>query len=300
MRKKQFTVNKRQAVKMGAVFSLAVCMALGAVGCGSTGAGKESTTASAPADTSAASDSADQSSSMDETTTAADETTTGMSDTTAAVGDTTAGSGDTTDAAASAKAASDGTTASDQTTASTDSKTSGETTQAAKDTTGADKTAKDTAKVSDGDSGTTPKPGAPLKEGNKAPDFTATLIDGKTVKLSDLKGKPTLINFWATWCGPCVGEMSAFQRLEKDYGDKINILAVNSGEDADTVKDFIKSNNYTFPVALDENYDIATLYPTNGIPYTVVVDANGKITHVSTGALDADTMYQRYKEALGL
>lgn len=165
------------------------------------------------------------------------------------------------------------------------------------DTTG--ETAADSAKAQ-GDSGTEAKPGAPLKEGNKAPDFTAQLLDGSGVKLSDLKGKPVLINFWATWCGPCVGEMSAFQRLQKDYGDKFNMIAVNAGEDEKTVKNFITKNSYTFPVALDENYDIASLYPTNGIPYTVVVDANGKIIHVTTGALDADAMYQRYKEALGL
>ena len=83
-------------------------------------------------------------------------------------------------------------------------------------------------------------------------------------------------------------------------GDKIGIIAVNCGDDAGTVKDFVEENGYTFPVVLDEEYSISMLYPTNSIPYTVVVDAEGKVTHISTGALDADTMYERYKEALGV
>ena len=144
------------------------------------------------------------------------------------------------------------------------------------------------------------KPGMPIKEGVQAPDFTGELIDGTSIRLSELQGKPVIINFWATWCGPCVKEMPAFERLKDDFGDKIGIIAVNCGDDAGTVKDFVEENGYTFPVVLDEEYSISMLYPTNSIPYTVVVDAEGKVTHISTGALDADTMYERYKEALGV
>ena len=144
------------------------------------------------------------------------------------------------------------------------------------------------------------KPGMPIKEGVQAPDFTGELIDGTSITLSELQGKPVIINFWATWCGPCVKEMPAFERLKDDFGDKIGIIAVNCGDDAETVKDFVEENGYTFPVVLDEEYSISMLYPTNSIPYTVVVDAEGKVTHISTGALDADTMYERYKEALGV
>jgi len=144
------------------------------------------------------------------------------------------------------------------------------------------------------------KPGMPIKEGVQAPDFTGELIDGTSITLSELQGKPVIINFWATWCGPCVKEMPAFERLKDDFGDKIGIIAVNCGDDAETVKDFVEENGYTFPVVLDEEYSISMLYPTNSIPYTVVLDAEGKVTHISTGALDADTMYERYKEALGV
>lgn len=156
------------------------------------------------------------------------------------------------------------------------------------------------AAAGQGDSVIEFKPGMPIKEGVAAPDFTGELMDGTSITLSELQGKPVIINFWATWCGPCVKEMPAFERLKDDFGDKIGIIAVNCGDDAGTVKDFVEENGYTFPVVLDEEYSISMLYPTNSIPYTVVVDAEGKVTHISTGALDADTMYERYKEALGV
>ena len=156
------------------------------------------------------------------------------------------------------------------------------------------------AAAGQGDSVIEFKPGMPIKEGVAAPDFTGELMDGTSITLSELQGKPVIINFWATWCGPCVKEMPAFERLKDDFGDKIGIIAVNCGDDAETVKDFVEENGYTFPVVLDEEYSISMLYPTNSIPYTVVLDAEGKVTHISTGALDAVTMYERYKEALGV
>jgi len=156
------------------------------------------------------------------------------------------------------------------------------------------------AAAGQGDSVIEFKPGMPIKEGVAAPDFTGELMDGTSITLSELQGKPVIINFWATWCGPCVKEMPAFERLKDDFGDKIGIIAVNCGDDAGTVKDFVEENGYTFPVVLDEEYSISMLYPTNSIPYTVVLDAEGKVAHISTGALDADTMYERYKEALGV
>lgn len=255
MRKPYFMVNRKSAVRMGAVLSLTICMALQTAGCSSAGKGGEQTTA-AQAD----------------------------GDVKEAAGTTAGNPGDGQTGGAAGKDAAD----KDKTDAGQDAG------EAAADEAQAD------AGQGEGDSGIEAQPGVPLKAGNKAPDFTAELIDGSSLALSDLKGKPVIINFWATWCGPCVREMPAFERLKEDFGDEIGIIAVNCGDDADTVKDFVDENGYTFPVALDENYEVAMLYPSNSIPYTVVLDANGKITHVSTGAYDADTMYDRYKEALGL
>lgn len=272
MRKPYFMVNRKSAVRMGAVLSLTICMALQTAGCSSAGKGGEQTTA-AQAD----------------------------GDVKEAAGTTAGNPGDGQTGGAAGKDAAD----KDKTDAGQDA---GEAAAKDKAPEGAGQTdgeaaageTRPDAGEGEGDSGIEAQPGVPLKAGNKAPDFTAELIDGSSLALSDLKGKPVIINFWATWCGPCVREMPAFERLKEDFGDEIGIIAVNCGDDADTVKDFVDENGYTFPVALDENYEVAMLYPSNSIPYTVVLDANGKITHVSTGAYDADTMYDRYKEALGL
>lgn len=133
----------------------------------------------------------------------------------------------------------------------------------------------------------------------KAPDFTATLLTGEEFTLSENIGKPVLVNFWATWCGPCVGEMPAFEQLKKDYGDEVVIVAVNCGEKAETVQEFVDENGYTFNFALDEKAKISTnIYPTMSIPYTVLIDADGNIAEEFVGAVSAEKQYKIYKEAI--
>lgn len=138
----------------------------------------------------------------------------------------------------------------------------------------------------------------PLSEGDAAPDFTATLADGTEFTLSEQQGKVVLLNFWATWCGPCVREMPAFEKLQEDYGDNVAILAVNCMEDADTVAAFIEENSYTFPIAIDERGAVSAKYPTQGIPYTLVIDGDGIVQNIYMGAADADTQYKEYKSAV--
>lgn len=138
----------------------------------------------------------------------------------------------------------------------------------------------------------------PLSEGDTAPDFTAALADGSEFTLSDEQGKVILLNFWATWCGPCVREMPAFERLKEDYGENVAILAVNCMEDAGTVAAFIEENGYTFPIAIDEEGTVSMKYPTQGIPYTLVINGDGIIQNIYMGAADADTQYKEYKSAI--
>lgn len=137
-----------------------------------------------------------------------------------------------------------------------------------------------------------------LNEGSEAPDFTADVSGGGTFSLSEQKGKVVLLNFWATWCGPCVGEMPAFQKLYEEYGDEIGILAVNIAEERSTVDAFIADKGYTFPIAYDENGEISSMYPEEGIPYTLVIDADGKVKTTFVGAASADEQYLKYKDAL--
>lgn len=133
-----------------------------------------------------------------------------------------------------------------------------------------------------------------LQEGDSMRDFTATLVDGSTFTLSDHKGKVILLNFWATWCGPCVGEMPAFPRLVEQFGDDLVLIAVNCNESKQIVSKFLLDNSYTFPVALDPDDAVSDLYPTDGIPYTVLFDKDGNAAHITIGAQDAETMYNYY------
>lgn len=137
-----------------------------------------------------------------------------------------------------------------------------------------------------------------VKVGDEAPEFYANLTNGKSFVLSENKGKVVLINFWATWCGPCVEELPAIEKLQKEYGDKIEIVAVNYGEDKKTVDEFLKDKNYTFKVAYDENMDICNTYPSDGIPYLVVVDKEGKVHETMVGSAGADEQYKRVLRSL--
>ncbi|MCM1158880.1 MAG: TlpA family protein disulfide reductase [Bacteroidales bacterium] len=135
-------------------------------------------------------------------------------------------------------------------------------------------------------------------EGDKAPDFTAALADGGTFQISACSGKVVLLNFWATWCSPCVGEMPAFEKLHQEYGEDVAVLAVNSMEDKDTVNQFISDNGFTFPIAYDEQGEISRKYPTDGIPYTLVIGRDGTVQEIYLGAKDADAQYEEYKAAV--
>ena len=141
-----------------------------------------------------------------------------------------------------------------------------------------------------------------LKVGDAAPDFDMELLNGETVKLSDYRGKkPVFINFWATWCGPCVGEMPAIQELSDAFFHDLMVFAINCGEKRNKVEDFIGEKGYTFNVGLDEKNEISEKYPTMGIPYTVIVDAEGIVTSIHLGASgDMFSVYEKdVKIALG-
>ena len=134
----------------------------------------------------------------------------------------------------------------------------------------------------------TPEPGP------RYTDFTGELLGGGELTLSDYKGKVILLNFWATWCGPCVGEMPAFPQLLEKYGDDLAIITVDMQEDAETVGAFIAENGYDFPVVLDTGGAIGKLYPTDGIPYTIVIAPDGTISDTSLGAGPAEDMVVEY------
>lgn len=135
-------------------------------------------------------------------------------------------------------------------------------------------------------------------EGDSAPDFTAETADGSTFMLSEQSGKVVLLNFWATWCGPCVREMPAFEKLYSEYGQEIAILAINCMEDKEAVNQFVSDNGYTFPIAYDMEGMISMKYPSDGIPYTLVIGGDGIVKNIYLGAGDADKQYEEYKSAI--
>jgi len=121
-------------------------------------------------------------------------------------------------------------------------------------------------------------------------DFSLTVLSGGSARLSDYKGKVVILNFWATWCPPCVAEMPSMENLYKQYKDKgVEILAVDLRENVNTVRQFINNNGYTFPVLLDRDGRVGGLYGVEAIPTTYIIDREGKIAGRIVGSIYWDT-----------
>ncbi len=125
-----------------------------------------------------------------------------------------------------------------------------------------------------------------LQVGETAPDFTLSDLDGNAYSLSDFRGKPVMINFWATWCGPCRVEMPEMQKAFEQYGPEgFTILALNQDESAETVQDFFYDQlNLTFTPLLDNNSIVAADYGAFGIyPTSFFIDSDGVVAAVHRG-----------------
>ncbi len=116
----------------------------------------------------------------------------------------------------------------------------------------------------------------PAQIGTQAPDFT--VADGqKTVSLSQFRGKTVVLNFWATWCGPCVQEVPSIVALQKQMGDKVVILAVSTDVDEDAYKNFTEKRMSGLLTVRDGDRKSSTLYGTFAYPETFVIDKDGVI-----------------------
>jgi Peroxiredoxin len=117
-----------------------------------------------------------------------------------------------------------------------------------------------------------------------APDFTLTNLDGEKVKLSDLKGQVVMINFWASWCGPCRQEMPLLNDIYAGYKKAgFVLLGVNLDESADDAKAFLKKTPVNFPVLLDSQGKVADLYKNQAMPSSYFVDRKGNLVHLHQG-----------------
>jgi peroxiredoxin len=118
----------------------------------------------------------------------------------------------------------------------------------------------------------------------QALDFTAVNLSGKTVKLTDFRGSVVVLNFWATWCVPCLEEMPALDRLAKTMaGRKFKVLAVDLQEPSDKVQEFGKTHRFGFDLLLDTAGEISSHYGVNRIPVTYVLDPRGNVAFRAIG-----------------
>lgn len=127
-----------------------------------------------------------------------------------------------------------------------------------------------------------------------AVDFTVYTKEETPVNLSDFYGKPIIVNFWATWCGPCKSELPAFEELYQEYGTDVQFMMVNLTDGAQEtisgVSDFVTEKDYHFPVYFDTETDAALTYGVYSIPATLFIDADGNIVASHLGAMSESTL----------
>ena len=128
---------------------------------------------------------------------------------------------------------------------------------------------------------------AEISEGVVAPDFAFTdLATGKVMNLSDLRDKPVYLNFWATWCPPCVKELPHIQAKYEQYKDRINFVAISLDGEQEAPAQFISSKGYTFTIGYGNEREISRAYNVEAIPMSFIIDTNGVVKAKIVGSMD--------------
>ena len=139
-------------------------------------------------------------------------------------------------------------------------------------------------------------PGETLPEPQIVPDFTVFDIDGNEVHLHDFLGKPIVLNFWASWCGPCMSEMPDFNEKYQELGEEVQFLMVNmtdgGRETVEAASGFVADQGYSFPVFYDSAQHAAYVYSVYSLPTTFFIDAEGYPIAYAAGAISADNLQQ--------
>lgn len=127
--------------------------------------------------------------------------------------------------------------------------------------------------------------------GHLAPLFMASTVDGQTYDLEEIidregdAGQPVVLNFWASWCGPCRIEMPHFERVSLKYKDQATILGINQGESEETIARFGQNTHVTYPLLVDQDNTINKKYGVANLPTTIFVDAQGIVQEVFVGTM---------------
>ena len=132
--------------------------------------------------------------------------------------------------------------------------------------------------------------------GYRAPDFAFEDLEGNTVRLSELRGKPVLLNFWATWCPPCRKEIPDLQRFYEQYGDRITLLGIDWGEDVEEVKRFLERYGATYTNLLDKDGKFFVRYRLTGLPTSYWIDEEGIIRGMWLGAMELEEMVEGFRK----
>lgn len=131
-------------------------------------------------------------------------------------------------------------------------------------------------------------------------DFSPYDFEGNAVKLSDKFGKPIVINFWATWCGPCKAELPVFEKMYEKYGEEVEFMMVNltgGRETVEGVKEFLELSEHEFPVYFDIDQSAAINYGINSIPRTIFVNSDGTVYGSHLGTISEESL-EKYIEKI--
>ena len=132
-----------------------------------------------------------------------------------------------------------------------------------------------------------------------APDFTVDILDGDRKTLKDYRGKPVVLNFWASWCGPCREEMPDLVGISRKYGDRVNFVGIIFQDEEAAARRFIKDFDVKYENGLDPGGAAARTYKITGIPTTLVIDARGVLRARWLGAIPPETLTSYIEGALG-
>ena len=153
--------------------------------------------------------------------------------------------------------------------------------------------------------GAPPPPGSPAataalaEDGYASPDFRlAALGSDRELGPPDYQGKVVVLDFWATWCGPCKIQAEYLEEMHEEWTARgVQFLAVNVGEDRETVQRYVADTPFSYPVLMDPSESVTSRYPIHGLPTLMVIDREGAVTYLKTGITDPDTLAAQLREA---